>query len=114
MIERIEGINIVGIDTAVMEIGIIDIGVNVIDGMEGSVIEICVYVSVGSVGTAPSDPSSVQPKSTQQLSTPLTITQWRPGSQYLPLLQQVWPLTAQYRPSQQFWPSWSGQHPWES
>ena len=91
---EIEGMDILGIDTGVMEIGVIDIGVNVIDGMEGSVIEIGVYVSVGSVGTAPPDPSSVQPKSTQQPSTPLTITQWRPGSQYLPFLQHCAPLGA--------------------
>ena len=70
LIGGIEGMVIWGIDTGVMEIGVIDIGVNVMDGMDGSVTEIGVYVSVGSVGTAPSDPNSVQSKSTQQPSTP--------------------------------------------
>ena len=72
LIGEIEGTVIWGIDTGVMEIGVIDIGVNVIDGMEGSVTEIGVYVS---------DPNSVQLKSTQQPWTPLRITQLRPALQ---------------------------------
>ena len=70
LIGAIEGMVNWGIDTGVIEIGVIDIGVNETDGMEGSVTEIGVYVSIGSVGTGPSNPNSVQSKSTQQPSTP--------------------------------------------
>ena len=95
----IEGMVIGGIDIGVMEIGVIDIGVNVIDGMDMGVIEIGVYVSIGSVGTAPPE-NSLQLKSTQQPWTPLRITQWRPESQYSPLLQHSASLGAQWKDPQ--------------
>ena len=70
------GVNVNGgMDMGVMEIGVIDIGVNVIDGMDMGVI-----VNV-------SDPNAVQLKSTQQPSTPLILTQLRPRTQKLPSLQ---------------------------
>ena len=112
------------------EIGVIDIGV----------IEIGVNVKDGTVGAAPPDPNSVQLRSSQQPWTPLRITQWRPTSHDLPslqhspptgaqlkvpqhsrpvshappLLQQVWSVVTQV-PSLQHLPlPLSGQHLWEA
>lgn len=64
-----------GMDMGLIEIGVIDIGVNVNDGIDMGVIENV------------SGPSAVQLKSTQQPLTPLTITQLRPRTQKLPSLQ---------------------------
>ena len=84
-----------GIDIGVMEIGVIDIGVNVIDGMDMGVMEIGV-IDIGvnvidgmdmGVTVNVSGPNAVQLKSTQQPLTPFNLTQLRPRTQKLPSLQ---------------------------
>ena len=87
-----DGKVILGIDICVMEIG-----VNVTDGMDIGVMEIGRIVLDGSVGPVS---NSLQLKSLQQPWTPLRMTQWRPATQYLPLLQHSAPTGAQFEAPQ--------------